>query len=210
MFRAAAMLLLGTLALGPATAGAGETFACKDSGGTWVLGNVEQDRCVGRVKKMSGGSAQGRRAPTSSSAAAARAIMLAPTAYREHVRSAAAKYSLSEELLHAVMAAESGFRADAISEKGAIGLMQLMPGTAREMYVRDVWSPEENIYGGARYLRILANRYQGDLVKTLAAYNAGPEAVDRARGIPNYPETQAYVVKVLDIYEKLKRQNAKG
>jgi soluble lytic murein transglycosylase-like protein len=88
--------------------------------------------------------------------------------------------------------------------------MQLMPGTARDMYVRDVWSPEENIEGGARYLRILANRYEGDLVKTLAAYNAGPEAVDRAGGIPRYPETQEYVRKVLDIYQQLKSRNAKG
>jgi len=78
------------------------------------------------------------------------------------------------------------------------------------MYVRDAWSPEENIEGGARYLRILANRYNGDLVKTLAAYNAGPEAVDRAGGVPQYPETQAYVRKVLAIYEQLKSQNAKG
>ena len=211
MSRAAAMLLVGTLALAPAAAGAGETFGCKDAEGTWVFGNVEQDRCVGKVKRItSGGSSQGRRTPGGTSGAAARAIALAPTAYREHVKHAAEKYSLSEELLHAVMAAESGFRADAVSQKGAIGLMQLMPGTAKDMYVRDVWSPEENIYGGARYLRILANRYQGDLVKTLAAYNAGPEAVDRAGGIPNYPETQAYVFKVLDIYEKLKRQNAKG
>jgi soluble lytic murein transglycosylase-like protein len=210
MSRAAAMLLLGTLALAPAAAGAGETFACKDAGGTWVLGNVEQDRCVGRVKKVTTGSTQGRRTPGGTSGAAAKAILLAPTAYRDHVRNAAQKYSLSEELLHAVMAAESGFRADALSEKGAIGLMQLMPGTAKDMHVRDAWSPEENIYGGARYLRILANKYEGDLVKTLAAYNAGPEAVDRAGGIPRFAETQEYVRKVLDIYQQLKRQNAKG
>ncbi|MEY2668037.1 MAG: hypothetical protein RJA59_675, partial [Pseudomonadota bacterium] len=103
-----------------------------------------------------------------------------------------------------------GFRADAVSRKGAVGLMQLMPGTAKEMHVRDVWSPEENIYGGARYLRILANKYEGDLVKTLAAYNAGPDAVDRAGGIPRYAETQDYVRKVLDIYQQLKVQKAKG
>jgi soluble lytic murein transglycosylase-like protein len=211
MSRAAAMLLVGTIALAPAVAGAGETFGCKDAEGTWIFGNVEQDRCVGKVKRItSGGSTQGRRTPSGTSGAAARAILLAPTAYRDHVRNAAEKYSLSEELLHAVMAAESGFRADAVSRKGAIGLMQLMPGTAKEMHVRDVWSPEENIYGGARYLRILANKYEGDLVKTLAAYNAGPDAVDRAGGIPRYAETQDYVRKVLEIYQQLKVQKAKG
>jgi soluble lytic murein transglycosylase-like protein len=91
-----------------------------------------------------------------------------------------------------------------------MGLMQLMPGTARDMYVRDVWSPEENIDGGARYLRTLANKYDGDLMKTLAAYNAGPEAVKRAGGVPSYPETQEYVKKVIDLYGKLKRQNARS
>lgn len=203
------MLLVGTLVLVPSV-GAADSFACKDAEGNWVLGNVEQHRCVGRVQKVSGGSAQGRRTPAGTSGAAVKAILLAPTAYMEHVRTAADKYSLSVELLHAVMAVESGFRPTAVSRKGAIGLMQLMPGTARDMYVRDVWSPEENIEGGARYLRILANRYQGDLMKTLAAYNAGPDAVDRAGGIPRYQETQEYVRKVLEIYHQLKSRNAKG
>jgi soluble lytic murein transglycosylase-like protein len=78
------------------------------------------------------------------------------------------------------------------------------------MYVSDVWNPSQNIDGGARYLRILANQYQGDLTKTLAAYNAGPEAVRRAGGLPSIQETREYVRKVLAIYEKLKSRNAKG
>ena len=88
--------------------------------------------------------------------------------------------------------------------------MQLMPETAREMHVRDAWSPRQNIYGGARYLRILANKYEGDLVKTLAAYNAGPEAVDRAGGVPRFQETQEYVRKVLDIYETAEEPERQG
>jgi len=212
MPRAAAMLLLGTLALVPSAAGAGDVFSCKDAEGNLVFGNVEQHRCVGKVKTVSGRapSARGRSNPSGSTAAEVKAILLAPTAYVEHVRRAAERYQLSEELLHAVMAVESGFRPTALSEKGAMGLMQLMPATARDMYVRDVWSPEENIDGGARYLRTLANQYDGDLVKTLAAYNAGPEAVKRAGGVPSFPETQAYVRKVLAIYEQLKSRNAKG
>jgi len=211
MFRLAAMLVLGTLSLGPSVAGAGDNFACKDADGVWVLGNVQRDRCVGAVKQIGSRATPARaRSGSSSSTAYVKAILLAPTAYREHVRRAADKYGLSEELLQAVMAVESGFRPGAISEKGAMGLMQLMPGTARDMYVRDVWSPEENIDGGARYLRTLANKYDGDLMKTLAAYNAGPEAVKRAGGVPSYPETQEYVKRVIDLYGKLKRQNARG
>jgi len=211
MSRAAAMLLLGTLALVPSLAGADEIFYCRDAEGTLVVGNVEQNRCAGKVKRMGMGHTPSRpRRSPGGSAAEVKAILLAPTAYRDHVRDAAAKYQLSEELLLAVMAVESGYRAEALSVKGAMGLMQLMPDTAREMYVRDVWSPKENIDGGARYLRTLANQYQGDLMMTLAAYNAGPEAVKRAGGIPRYQETHEYVRKVLDIYEKLRIKNAKG
>ncbi len=205
MTRVAAMLLVGTIALAPA-AGAAETFYCRDAQGNWVFSNVQPRGCVGKVNKESGGGheARVRRVPTSRSGAEVKAILLAPTAYREHIRRAAEKYSLPEELLHAVMAVESGYRATAISEKGAMGLMQLMPGTAREMYVRDVWSPEDNIDGGARYLRTLANQYGGDPVRMLAAYNAGPEAVKRAGGVPSYPETKEYERRVLAIYDELK------
>jgi soluble lytic murein transglycosylase-like protein len=214
MSRAAAMLLLGTLTLVPSLAGADEIFSCRDADGTWVFGNVEQHRCVGKVKRTGMGHATSQaRRPSGTSAAEARGILLAPAAYeayREHIRDAAAKYHLSEALLLAVMAVESGYRPDAVSVKGAKGLMQLMPDTASDMYVRDVWSPRENIDGGARYLRILANQYGGNLEKTLAAYNAGPEAVKRAGGVPRYQETQDYVRKVLALYEKLKNQNAKG
>ena len=103
------------------------------------------------------------------------------------------------------MAVESNFDHRALSEKGAMGLMQLMPATAKDMYVSDAWDPLQNIEGGARYLRILANQYEGDMVKTVAAYNAGPEAVRRAGGgIPNIPETQEYVRKVVALYQAYK------
>jgi len=213
MFRVAAMFLLGSLALSPVAAGADDTYSCKDADGIWVLGNAGRDRCVTKPKRITmRESGAGARAPPSRGATAAevKAILLAPTAYRDHVRRAAEAYNLPEELLHAVMAVESGFNPVAVSNKGAAGLMQLMPGTAKDMFVNDVWNPSQNIDGGARYLRILANQYQGDLNKTLAAYNAGPEAVRRAGGIPSIQETREYVRKVLAIYEKLKSQNAKG
>lgn len=123
----------------------------------------------------------------------------------EHVKAAADKYRLPEALLLAVMAVESNFDHQAASEKGAMGLMQLMPFTAKDMYVSDAWDPAQNIDGGARYLRILANQYGGDLVKTLAAYNAGPEAVRRAGGgVPDIPETREYVRKVIALYHAYK------
>ncbi len=123
-------------------------------------------------------------------------------AFDEHIRSAALKYGLAPSLLKAVMAVESNFDPGAISVKGATGLMQLMPETARDMYVYDVLDPAQNIEGGARYLRQLQDRFDGDLHRVLAAYNAGPERVVRSGGaVPAIPETQAYVRRVLELYQ---------
>lgn len=116
------------------------------------------------------------------------------------VQRAAIYYQLPAELIWAVMKVESDFREQAISPVGAQGLMQLMPSTARAIGVRDPLDPEQNILGGAYYLRRLANRFGGDLYFTLAAYNAGPTAVRRHGGVPPFPETQNYVRKVLTFY----------
>ena len=111
----------------------------------------------------------------------------------------AAQYSLPPALLKAVIAAESGFDPRAVSPVGAQGLMQLMPETANALGVEDPWAPEQNVRGGSGYLRALLDRY-GDLTRALAAYNAGPEAVDRYGGMPPYRETRAYVERVLAYY----------
>jgi soluble lytic murein transglycosylase-like protein len=104
------------------------------------------------------------------------------------------------------MAVESNFDPAAVSGKGATGLMQLMPGTARDMYVLDVYDPGQNIEGGARYLRHLHDQFDNDLVKVLAAYNAGPAAVRRSGGgVPPIRETQDYVRKVLTLYDSYLR-----
>lgn len=122
--------------------------------------------------------------------------------YDELIREAARYYTLPPALVKAVVAAESGFEPSAVSHAGAQGLMQLIPSTAREMKVRDPFDPEQNVYGGARYLRVLANQFEGDIRLTLAGYNAGPQAVKRAgRRVPAIEETQIYVRRVLQLYE---------
>jgi soluble lytic murein transglycosylase-like protein len=110
---------------------------------------------------------------------------------------AAQEAQLSAELVEAVAWRESGGRPGLVSPVGAIGEMQLMPGTARDLGV-DPYDSRQNLSGGAAYLSALLKRYDGDLVRALAAYNAGPEAVDRYGGLPPYKETQAYVAAILD------------
>ena len=113
------------------------------------------------------------------------------------INSSAARHALAQELVGAVAWQESRMRQDAVSPKGARGVMQLMPATAAELRVNP-GDMASNVDGGAAYLARLLERFDGDIVKTLAAYNAGPEAVERYHGVPPYPETKAYVAAVLD------------
>ncbi|HEX7603974.1 MAG TPA: lytic transglycosylase domain-containing protein [Polyangiaceae bacterium] len=124
------------------------------------------------------------------------------TRYDEWIRQAAALYQIPEALVRSVIKVESDYDPRAVSSSGARGLMQLMPDTATSMQVRDSHDPRENIFGGVRLLRILANSFNGDLSLTVAAYNAGPDAVMKAGGIPAYPQTRDYVVKVLGFYRR--------
>ncbi len=124
------------------------------------------------------------------------------TRYDELIREAAAYYQLPEAFVRAIIKVESDYDPTALSIAGAQGLMQLMPETAARMLVTDSWDPRENIYGGCRLLRVLANDFNGDLDLTIAAYNAGEGAVMRAGGIPNIAETQDYVVKVKAWYRR--------
>jgi len=115
------------------------------------------------------------------------------------------KYELDPSLVHAVIKTESNGNPRAVSRKGAMGLMQLMPTTASDLAVRNPFDPEENIEGGSRYLRYLIEKFRGDLTLALAAYNAGPKAVEKAGSVPQIEETKQYVKKVLSLYNGKKQ-----
>jgi len=122
---------------------------------------------------------------------------LPPQGLSDFVNSASAHYRLDPDLVNSVIHAESGFNPHAVSRKGARGLMQLMPRTALQLGVSNVYDPQSNVEGGTRYLRELLERYNFDLVKALAAYNAGPRRVEQYRGVPPYYETHAYVARII-------------
>ena len=122
----------------------------------------------------------------------------------EVVNTASAAYHLDPDLVNSVIHAESGFNAHAVSPKGARGLMQLMPGTANQLGVNDSFDPQSNVTGGSRYLRELLERYNFDLVKALAAYNAGTDRVEQYHGVPPFRETRAYVARIVHEYNTKK------
>lgn len=128
-----------------------------------------------------------------------------PVSVAELLEQASEAEALPAGFVKTVAKVESGLHPEAVSSKGAVGLMQLMPGTASDLGV-DSRVPAENARGGAKYLRTLLLRYHGDARLALAAYNAGPAAVDRYHGVPPYPETIAYVAKVLREYERLQKK----
>ena len=125
------------------------------------------------------------------------------------VKSASATYRLDPDLVNSVIHAESDFNTRAVSRKGAQGLMQLMPGTAGRLGVTNPFDPQANVTGGTRYLRELLERYNFDLVKALAAYNAGPMRVEQYRGVPPFRETRAYVAKIVREYNRKKIEQDK-
>ena len=152
-----------------------------------------QTRSDGSIVLRSAGAATGRGATWTTIADSRRAL-------REVILEEARRWRIDPELVTAVIAAESGFNPRAVSRKGAVGLMQLMPATSKRLSVADPYDPGENVAAGTRYLRELLDRFQGSLELALAGYNAGPGAVARYRGIPPYRETRDYVRKVMAIY----------
>lgn len=183
----AALLAALVLAVSPRHADA-QIYAWRDANGTLVLSDRKLD-APADVYEVEGAPAYRSTKPAASSSARER--------YEPLVQEYASRQSLRPELVRAVIQVESGFNPFATSPKGAMGLMQLMPQTARELGVTDPYDPEQNIRGGTRYLRELLDKYQGDEELALAAYNAGPGAVDKyGRQVPPYAETENYVKKV--------------
>ena len=126
--------------------------------------------------------------------------LVGPEGIAELAERHAGRHGVDPRLVMAIIKVESGFDAGAVSPAGAGGLMQLMPGTRRELGVRDAFDPDANVEGGVRYFRAMLDRYGGDPRLALAAYNAGPANVDRYGGVPPFAETRAYVRKVLELY----------
>ena len=129
-----------------------------------------------------------------------------PRTIEQIVADAAHKYAVPRSLVRAVARAESAMNPAAVSQKGAQGVMQLMPGTARELGVRDAFDAAENIDAGVRLLRQLLEKYDGRVAEALAAYNAGPGAVARYKGVPPYRETRGYIRKIVKDFEKAEKK----
>jgi len=173
----------------PGLALAASSFQLTDGEGVTHFTNAPTDPRYRRMPGLSGTSTGWLRLPESVRAR-----------YSDEIREAALRHGLHPGLVESVIRVESAFNAAAVSRKGAQGLMQLMPQTASSLGVRDAFDPRQNIEGGVRHLRYLLGRYPGSLPLALAAYNAGENAVNASRGIPPYPETQAYVRKVLEYF----------
>ncbi len=194
---AACVLVLGL------RAEAGSVYTYTEKDGTIVYTNVPPAAGKGARKVKT----TFHQAPSKIAKGSVPARALKRAEFDEWIDIAARKYRIPVHLVRAVMHVESNYDTGALSPKGASGLMQLMPATAEDMYVKDIFDAKDNIEGGTRYLRVLANLFDGDMVKMVAAYNAGPEAVRKYGGnVPPYEETQEYVRKVIALYFQYKEQ----
>src|SRR5579863_7066683 len=140
----------------------------------------------------------------------AAAVTQRPFDLTQAVKDASGTYQLDPDLVTSVIRAESGFNVRALSPKGAQGLMQLMPQTATQLGVKNAFDPQANVEAGTRYLRELLERYNFDLIKALAAYNAGPQRVEQYGGVPPYYETRAYVARIVRDFNKKKAAQEKA
>jgi len=170
-----------------------------DEGGVLHFTNLPPDRRFQRIIKEERGR-DSKRTDIYPKSYISKHIIDQTEDYSGQIHSISERYQIDPALVKAVIKVESNFRADAVSRKGARGLMQLMPQTANKLNVRDSFDPKENIEAGVRYLRYLLDIFGGNLSLALAAYNAGPELVQRLGSIPPIKETRDYVRRVLSIY----------
>lgn len=204
MLRALPTSIMVACVLVLTTSASADIYRCRRPDGTLHYTNLREPgrRCelVVRSSKRRPGGSSSKRAATSKTKTSATKDPARYSRYNGLIGEAAHLYQLPEPFIRAVVRVESDFNPTVVSRAGAMGLMQLMPKTARSMGVSDPFDARQNILGGARYLRLLANRFKGDLVLTVAAYNAGHGAVEKYKGIPPYKETQRYVRRVLKHY----------
>ena len=206
VLRVLAAVGVAGLIVGAATPAHADIYRCKRADGTQHYTNIREPgrRCQlvvrGSKKSKPKASANKKSSGTRGTTSSRQKDPARYNRYNGLIGEAARLYQLPESFIRAVMRVESDFNPTVVSRAVAMGLMQLMPKTARSMGVSDPFNARQNIHGGARYLRILANRFKGDLVLTVAAYNAGEGAVQKYNGIPPYKETQRYVRRVLKHY----------
>jgi len=168
-----------------------------DERGTLVYTNDSPRRKPEAEKNAPAPDAKAKAAPNAADSSAL-PKSINPDVLHQIVQETAQKHDVDPALVSAVISTESNWNTSALSRKGAQGLMQLVPDTAQKLGVYNAWDPQQNIDGGVRYLHMLLDRYNGDLPMALAAYNAGPEAVDGAGGVPEIPETKAYIEAIVD------------
>jgi soluble lytic murein transglycosylase-like protein len=185
-------LVLALAAAAPASA---QIYSWKDAAGNLVLSDKPRAD-QGEMTTFPVPKSTFRATTPSDTDVVDAGTLTSPSRYDEMIEQYADRNGLSPDLVRAVIQVESGFNPYAVSPKGAMGLMQLMPATARELGVRNPFHPEENIRGGVVYLKQLMDQFDQDVTLALAAYNAGPKAVDRYDGVPPYRETKDYVKKV--------------
>jgi len=198
------IFLLGTLALWAIPARS-QIVSYLDASGKRVFINSDPAPVRAPKTPLLGMAADGTKTRTTQTASSESPELSAiEQANREKIevmiREVSDRYRVDPALVRAVIQTESNWNSRAVSRRGAQGLMQLVPGTAQQLGVNNAFDPKQNLDGGVRYLHSLLERYNGDLDRALAAYNAGPGAVDRAGGIPQYRETREYVQKVTDSY----------
>ena len=178
-------VILLCLALGFCPLASADVYRYKDKDGVWHFTNVQKDTRYTLFIRSKDKK---------------------PSQYIEEyegiITQATRRFNVDPSLVKAVIKAESNFDQRAVSRKGAQGLMQLMPPTADAMEVSNPFNPEENIFGGTRYLSLLLKRFRQDKTLAIAAYNAGPEAVETHGGVPPFPETESFVAKVLDFHKQ--------
>ena len=185
-----ALVVATGLVLALSQQAAASIYVCKDGSGNMHFTNLpESGNCVPFKKKQKRSSLSKWHSTATHKS------------YDTYIKRSSKRYRIDPNLIKAVIKAESGFNRTAVSSKGAQGLMQLMPETARELNVMDPFHPGQNIEGGTRYLRYLLDTFNNDLTLTLAAYNAGPTLVKRVNRVPRIPETINYVKQVLAYYQ---------